>query len=101
MCIRPELFFGKLLEAPRKMKFEDNRDIAAEVGEDSGEFYLVTAERGPLKFSAQRAGFASGALDQPKPARSPTVSPGGGSHPRFFRKPFQRSHGNKPDKDFV
>jgi hypothetical protein len=80
------------------MKFENHRDIATEVGEESGEFYLVTAECGQLKFSVQRAGFASGTLDQPKSARSPTVTP---SNPRFFRKPFQRSHANKPDKDFV
>lgn len=94
--IRPELFFGKLLEAPRKMKFEDHKDTASEVGEEIGEFYYVTAERVPLKFSAQRTG---GTLDSQRPARSPTVSPSGAN--KFWAKPFHRSHGNKPDKDFV
>ena len=84
------------------MKFEDHRDTASEVGEASGEFYLVTAERVPIKFSAQRAGLASGASTvdpTPKP-RSPSTGPHhGGSSQRW--KPFHRSHGNKPDKDFV
>ena len=88
------------MDAPCKMKFEDHRDTASEVGEESGEFYFVKAERVPLKFSAHRAGFTSGTLDPPKPARSP-ASPSGGANPRFFRKPFHRSHGNKSDKDFV
>lgn len=90
---RPELFFGRLSEAPRKMRFEEHRDTASEVGEDSGEFYYVTADSVPLKFSAQRV---SGTLDPPlRPARSP-ASPGGGSAPKFWK----RSHG-KTDKDFV
>lgn len=101
--IRPEIFFGKLLDAPRKVKFEEHRDTASDIGEESGEFYFVTAERVSLKFSAQRAGFAQGTLDQPpsRPARSPTVpSPSGGGGQKRW-KPFNRSHGHKPEKDFV
>lgn len=97
--IRPELFFGKLLEAPRRMRFEDHRDTASEVGEESGEFFCVTAECVSLKFSAQR-GFTSGTLDPAlRPTRSP-ASPSGGSGQKFW-KPFHKSHGSKPDRDFV
>ena len=75
------------------MKFEDNRSIAGDVGEVSGEFYLVTAERVPLRFSAQRAGF-TGMLD-PVAKKVPAASPtGGGSKLWKFRH-------SKPEKDFV
>lgn len=74
------------------MKFEDHRNIASEVGEESGEFYSVTAERIPLKFSAQR----TAALEPSTKTHSQTASPTG--HGQKF---WKRSHGSKPDRDFV
>ena len=56
------------MEAPQRMKFEDHRNIASEVGEESGEFYSVVAEHIPLKFSAQQTGFTA--------ALKPSASPG-------------------------
>ena len=66
------------MEAPRRMKFEDHRKIASEVGEESGEFYCVAAERIPLKFKKPSAR-----------THSQTASPTG------------QSHWSKPYKDFV
>ena len=83
------------MEAPRRMKFEDHRSVASEVGEESGEFYSVAAERIPLKFSAQRTGFTA-ALEPSARTHSQTASPTGHS-----QKFWKRSHGSKPDKDFV
>ena len=76
------------------MKFEEHRNIAGDVGEESGEFYLVTAERVPLRFSAQRAGFTG--MLEPVPRKVPTASPTGGG-PKIWK--FR--HGSKPEKDFV
>ena len=83
------------------MKIEEHRDIASDIGEESGEFFFVKAEAIPLKFSAQRAGPGS---DMSKNTNSPSVgSSGTGSHGHGFwkPKPFHRSHGSKPDKDYV
>ena len=91
------MLIAKLLEGPRKMKSDEHRDTASELG-DSSDFYFITAESVPLRFSAQRTGSASSStLDpQTKPTNSP-VSPSGG---HGFWKPFHKSHG-KSDKKFV
>lgn len=103
ITIRPELFLGKILEAPRKVKFEEQRDTASDLGEDRGDFYFVKAEHIPLRFSVQRAGSSSSTpntLDA-KPAHSPTVNPGGHGHGFWRSKPFNRGHSSKPDRDYV
>ena len=78
------------------MKSDDHRDTASELG-DASDFYFVTAESVPLKFSAQRTGSATSTLDpQTRPSNSP-VSPSGG---HGFWKPFHKSH-VKSDKNYV
>ena len=46
-----EMVLARLTNKPSKMKFEDNRDIASDLGVKGGEFYQVHAEPLPLKFS--------------------------------------------------
>lgn len=77
------------------MKFEDDRATANDIGEESGEFYLVPAEYVQLKFSAKRSGSTLDASRPPPPSKPPH-SPTTG----FNWKPFHRS-GNKSDRGFV
>ena len=92
---------GKITEAPRKVKFEERRDIAGDLGEDNGDFYFVKAEHVPLKFSVQRAGSSSSTPDMSsKASPSPTTNPGSSHGHGFWKsKPFHRT--SKPDKDYV
>lgn len=71
------------METPRKMKFEEHRDIASDIGEESGDFYFVTAECIQLKFSAKRTGSTNSS--NPPPSRSPVASPSG-SHGHFWKR---------------
>lgn len=87
---RPELFLAMLSEAPRAMKFQENRSIASDVGEDSGDFYQVKAEPVQLKFSAQRG--------TPSPIPS---HPGKPSRSGGLFNPFHKPHHGKSDKEFV
>lgn len=91
---------AKLLEGPRKMKPDEHRDTASELG-DASDFYFVTAESVALKFSAQRAGpTSSSTLDpQTRPASSP-VSPSAAHGFKWKPKHF-KPHGNKSDKNYV
>lgn len=70
------------------MKFEDHRETASEVGEESGEFYNVKAECVMQKFSAQRASVTLDQPSRPRPPRSPTASPSGGSTQKFSASLF-------------
>ena len=99
---RPELFLGKITEAPRKVKFEERRDIASDLGEDNGDFYFVKAEHIPLKFSVQRAGSSSSTTSTPDIAsKSSTANPGSHGHGFWKSKPFHRTHASRPDRDYV
>jgi len=48
----PDLFLAKLKEKPRKCFFENDEEMARELGETTGEFFRVRAEPGP-KFSSK------------------------------------------------
>ena len=95
---RPDLFLAKLSDKPQKLMFEEQREMVAEIGQGTGEFYRVKAESISLKFSASRSGTptkaaSSSASPGGKPARPPS-SPQG-------RKGFRLPHVTKFGKDYV
>ena len=93
---RPDFLLAKLSEDPQKLMFEDQREIALDIGQGTGEFYRVKAETVSLKFSASRSGSLSQAsgVQVGKPSRPTTGSPGRKGY-------FHLSSHGKSGKDYV